>query len=154
MDNFAIAKNETEALQKIQETNLDAMVVLEETPQKKSDNYSYDNSLETDEDVSIVEMLPGYWKFNVKNNADQFLVINQENYPGWVATIDGAASKIYQADYLFQAISVPGGKHEVIVKYESKPLIIGAILSIIGLSFVLAVALYEFFIKRKPRKNI
>ncbi len=149
VDDYMIAKNETEVLQKIQEIDLNKTIVLEENPEQKNNNknYSKNDLTEKNEKISIVDFLPGFWRLAINTNKNSFLFVNQVNYPGWNAKIDGIAAKIYQADYLFQAIYVPSGKHEITLKYKSKPLIIGAILTIIGLSLILLISLYTFIKK-------
>jgi hypothetical protein len=42
-----------------------------------------------------------------------YLVLADTNYPGWQARLDGARTPIYQAHYLFRAVYVPAGEHEV-----------------------------------------
>lgn len=156
VDDYIVAKNEVESLQKTQEVDLKKMIVLEETPEKKtnSENYPKNNLPEKTNEISVIELHPGFWRLAVKNNKNAFLFLSQANYPGWTANIDGLPVKIYQADYLFQAVFVPGGKHEIIIKYEPKPLIIGTILTIIGLSSVFLIALYDFCKKRKALKRL
>jgi hypothetical protein len=42
-----------------------------------------------------------------------YLVLIDTNYPGWQASIDGIRTPIYQADYLFRAVYLPPGRHEI-----------------------------------------
>jgi len=49
----------------------------------------------------------------VESDRDAILVFGEVAYPGWRATIDGAATPLYTADYLFRAVRVPAGRHEV-----------------------------------------
>ena len=49
----------------------------------------------------------------VESDRDALLVFGEVAYPGWRATIDGAATPLYTADYLFRAVRVPAGRHEV-----------------------------------------
>ena len=155
-DNYIVARDEAETLQKIQEIDLKKIVVLEETPARiiNSGSYPKNNLLEKTEEPSIIELRPGFWRLKVKTAKDGFLFLSQANYPGWIAKIDEIPVKIYQADYLFQAVFIPAGEHEIIIKYESKPLINGAILTIIGISSVFLISLYVFCQKRKILKKI
>jgi hypothetical protein len=47
-----------------------------------------------------------------------WLVFSESYMPGWTATIDGTATPIYRANYLFQAVRVPAGKHAVHFVYH------------------------------------
>ncbi|MDP3057419.1 MAG: YfhO family protein [bacterium] len=156
IDDYILAENETESLQKTQEVDLEKIIVLEETPEKKTngENYPKNDLPEKTNEISVVEFHPGFWRLAVKNDKSAFLFLSQANYPGWTAKIDDLPVKIYQADYLFQAVFVPGGKHEIIIKYEPRPLIIGTILTIIGLSSVFLIVLYDFCKKRKSLKRL
>lgn len=42
-----------------------------------------------------------------------WLVFSEASFPGWDASIDGMAAPLYTANYLFQAVYVPAGKHTV-----------------------------------------
>lgn len=152
VSSYAIALNENDALLKIQKENLKKVVILEENPEQNNIIENSPNDILSDEaeNILITQFRPGLWRFRVKNEKNAFLFISQSNYPGWSAKIDGIDTKIYQADYLFQAIFVPRGDHEIIIKYESKPLINGLILTIIGLSLIAFISLYTKFKKIHP----
>lgn len=151
-DNHVFAENETAALQKIQTVDLKKTIVLEEIPAENADgdNYLKNNLSKKINEISIAEFQPGFWRLEANIDQSDFLFLNQANYPGWNAKIDGKPAKIYQADYLFQAIFVPSGKHTIILKHESEPLIKGAILTIIGL---LLAAIIIFCELKKNRKK-
>lgn len=58
------------------------------------------------------------YTFNIETDAHQWFIFGQNNLPGWTATIDGASVEIHRANYLFQAIRVPPGKHVIEWKYK------------------------------------
>jgi hypothetical protein len=61
------------------------------------------------------------------------VVISQSYYPAWKAYVDGRPTKIWRANYAFQALEVPAGRHQIQLVYEDKKLLAGAILSTLGL---------------------
>jgi hypothetical protein len=65
--------------------------------------------------------------------AASLLVIAQTYYPAWKAYMDGRPATIWRANYAFQALEVPAGKHQIQMVYEDKKLLAGAVLSGLGL---------------------
>lgn len=47
-----------------------------------------------------------------------YLVVNDTLVPGWEATVDGQPVPFLRADYVFRAIPVPSGEHEVTMTYS------------------------------------
>jgi hypothetical protein len=65
--------------------------------------------------------------------AASLVVIAQAYYPAWKAYVDNRPAQIWRANYAFQAVQVPAGRHQIQLRYEDKPLLIGAALSSLGL---------------------
>ena len=61
----------------------------------------------------------------IKTNADKnlWLIINQNNLPGWTASVDGSPAKLCTLNSVFMAVPVSAGEHEVELKYSVKKLI-------------------------------
>ncbi len=77
----------------------------------------------------------------------RLLVVSENYYPGWSAYVDGKPTKIYRANYTFQAIVLPKIYHTIEFRYYPLSLIIGAILS--GISAVTILILFLFRAKNK-----
>lgn len=137
VDNYEIADNAQNALEKTSEINPKKTVILEEDPK-----ISLGEAVSKNKNAIISETKPGYWKLSAQTDQDAFLFFGQTHYPGWSATIDGQNAKIFQADHIFQAIFVPKGSHEIIFQFKSPPLKTGLILTILGLIITLISALY------------
>ncbi len=67
------------------------------------------------------------------------LVVAQAYYHCWRASVDGAPVPLWRANYAFQALEVPPGRHEVRVKYVDRFFQIGCCVSLAALVFCLAV---------------
>ena len=80
----------------------------------------------------------------IKVNSSQaaYLMIKQQFFPGWQASVSGQESPIYQANYLFQAIPIPAGSSTVILTYRPGSLRLGALLSIISLMLIIGIYRY------------
>jgi hypothetical protein len=46
-----------------------------------------------------------------------YLILSDTNYPGWQAGVDGARTPLYQANYLFRAVYLPPGRHEIVFTF-------------------------------------
>ncbi len=69
---------------------------------------------------------------------DGLAVILDPFYPGWTATLDGKPVPILRADYAFQAVPVPAGRHELRLVYHARWVALGAAVSLGTLLVVLA----------------
>jgi len=84
----------------------------------------------------------------VQTNGPSFVVLNDTNYPGWVASIDGHRTPIYPANYLFRGIIVPAGAHDIEFRYAPASLAAGIALSLVSLILVACLGTLGFV--RKP----
>jgi hypothetical protein len=66
----------------------------------------------------------------VHSQAAGYLVVADVWYPGWQAYVDGERAPLLRANYLFKAIPIPAGEHEVAVLYQPKAFNLGAAVSI------------------------
>jgi uncharacterized membrane protein YfhO len=57
-------------------------------------------------------------------------------YPGWAATVDGAAAPIYRTNYAFRGVSVPAGEHTVDFRYRPASVRYGAYASMTSIGIV------------------
>lgn len=75
----------------------------------------------------------------VRSAEPGLLVINATYYPRWVATVNGIATPIYQANGPFRAVEIPAGDSVVEMDYHPLPMLIGLYLSLGCLALVLGV---------------
>lgn len=79
----------------------------------------------------------------VRADADAFLVLNEVNYPGWGATVDGRAARIHQTDYVLRGVAIPAGEHMVEFTFAPRSLRAGAALSAFAFIMLAAIALWR-----------
>lgn len=70
-----------------------------------------------------------------------YLVLADTFYPGWNAFIDGRPAPIYRADYVFRAVPLEAGEHSVIFEYRPMSLLLGALISAVGLLITIGITL-------------
>lgn len=78
---------------------------------------------------------PNRLTVRVEAPADGWLVINETDYPGWRAAVDGQEVVVRRANHLFMAVPVSRGTHAVVLRFESAAVQIGSWIS--GLSLIL-----------------
>ena len=69
------------------------------------------------------------------------LVLSDNWYPGWQATLDGRPVEVLRADAAIRAVAVPAGPHRVEMRYRLPGMGWAAALSLATLAGVLAAAL-------------
>ena len=74
----------------------------------------------------------------VVTRAPGLLVLSDTIYPGWQATIDGRATRIYRANVSQRAVLVPAGAHAVRFEFSSPTIRAGFWLSVGGILLLLA----------------
>ena len=72
--------------------------------------------------------------FEVVADATAMVVVAQTYYRPWHAYVDGRATTLWRANYAFDALEVPAGKHQVNIVYEDRSFWFGCALSLASLS--------------------
>jgi uncharacterized membrane protein YfhO len=88
----------------------------------------------------------------VEADAPAMVVVAQAFYHPWHAYVDGKPTALWRANYAFQALEVPTGKHQVSLVYEDRAFSLGIALSLIS---IVACAGIWFLIRREsnaPKK--
>jgi hypothetical protein len=68
--------------------------------------------------ATIRDYRPNRVTVEVECGAPGYLVLADIWYPGWVTAVDGVPAPLYRADFLFRAVPVPEGRHEVTFAFE------------------------------------
>ncbi len=69
--------------------------------------------------VRIISKTPDVVNLQADFSSNGYLVIAENNFPGWHAEIDGKSAPILTANYAFQALALKQGKHAI--KMEFRP---------------------------------
>jgi hypothetical protein len=92
--------------------------------------------------VELVAENPNQIEVRTQSGASGYLLLADTWYPGWQAWVDGRPAPVWRANYLFRAVPLPAGEHQVIVAYRPAWFYLGAILS--GLAWL---SLFAGFIR-------
>lgn len=105
-------------------------VLLEETPSKADVEFvKMHNEAPCPDSLEVKHFSPNKISLSVRSARPQVLFMSEIFYPGWKATIDGLPVKIFRADYIFRALLMPSGSHEVLMWYEPASFITGGWIS-------------------------
>jgi len=69
--------------------------------------------------VEVRREAPGGARLELRASfeADGFLVLHDNHYPGWRATVNGSPAPICRANHTFRAVPVPAGEHTVVFTF-------------------------------------
>jgi hypothetical protein len=93
---------------------------------------------------------PEHLVLDVDAPARGFLVLADQYYPGWQATVNGAPVPIYRANYMFRLVEVPAGASRVEFRYRPSSVLLGAGIS--ALTLVVLAVLFWSGRTRRPRE--
>jgi hypothetical protein len=91
---------------------------------------------------------PSRVEFEIEADAPALAVISQTYFHWWQANVDGRPVPLLRANYAFQAVEVPSGRHTVELAYRDRSFVAGVILSLLSL----AVCLCAWLLNRVPSK--
>lgn len=124
------------------EINLQEVVILE----SKSESLDPDCQIVGVSNIEKVTESPNNIVIRTSTSSAGYLVVADQWYPGWRAQLDGKEVEIFRADFLFRAIQLPAGNHEVILRYRPAWFYAGGIISLLT---CLGMALSLIFIRRE-----
>ena len=61
-----------------------------------------------------------------------YLVLSEVYYPGWRAWVDGKETPVYRADYLFRAVYLDPGSHDVVFTFRPRYYLMAGIASLVA----------------------
>lgn len=76
-------------------------------------------------------------------NKKSFVVLTDNAFPGWKASVDGHDVRIFRADYTFMAVALEPGKHHIVFSYDPPELQLGLRIAGVAALLWLGLLLYE-----------
>lgn len=71
-------------------------------------------------------------------SAPGWVVLSDNFFPGWEATVDGKPARILRANCSLRAVAVSGGSHQLVFNYRPRAITNGRMISAVGLLFITA----------------
>jgi hypothetical protein len=125
-------------LSTMKQTDFRKRVLLEDfTPPKEAETSNEGRSREAE----IVRHEPDRVVIHVADGPPGWLVLSDVWYPGWTCTVNGTETPIHRADFLFRAVPISEGAHEVEFTFALPRYELGKRISALTLAFVIAVAM-------------
>jgi hypothetical protein len=84
--------------------------------------------------VRSVRFRPQMLEFEIEARHACIVSVAQSFYPAWRAYVDGQSARLWPANYAFQAMVVPAGRHHVTVAYEDRWFRAGLAISLLSLA--------------------
>ncbi|MDP2660980.1 MAG: YfhO family protein [Dehalococcoidia bacterium] len=105
--------------------------------------------------ASIVSYQPERVAVQANMASPGYLVLTDSYYPGWRAFVDGQEQPVLRAEYLFRAVYVPAGAHQVEFRYEPGSFRWGMAISISALALMALAAVIASVRRRRglPQKD-
>ena len=75
---------------------------------------------------------PELLRVRLETPTPRMLVFAESFLPGWEATLDGAPTEIWRANAHYQAVWVPAGAHEIVIRYRPPAFRLGIAIALIG----------------------
>jgi hypothetical protein len=89
--------------------------------------------------VEIGDYQPDRLVLRVSTRAPALLMLSEVYYPAWKAYVNGDPVRLYVANHLMRGVPVPAGTSDVALRYESRHLTAGLLIS--GASYAVLIAL-------------
>lgn len=147
---YEVIADREEILNRISHPDFDHKnsVILEEEPEVHSAETDTSSAsgiawIETDNINSVI--------VKAELSRPGFLVLSENYYPSWKAYVDGQEAKIYRADYLFRAVHLGPGKHELRFIFRSGPYRAGKTSGL--LTAGLLMVMFLFYVVGRTRQN-
>lgn len=95
-------------------------------------------------DARIVASRFGLSSASITVEADKptMLTVSQSYYPAWKARVNGKPSPLWRANYAYQALEIPAGRHQTDLFYRDSMFLSGSFVAFVGL-----LGLFSFYFR-------
>lgn len=97
--------------------------------------------------IKLIASTASSASYQVSTDKPGFLIFSEPYIPGWNWIIDGWRVDSVRANYAFQAVAVPAGKHLIERKYRPGSFVLGSAISLIAVVFLFIAVVIKKTIK-------
>jgi uncharacterized membrane protein YfhO len=97
-----------------------------------------------------VERTPNRLLLEVESSGPGLLILSENWFPAWRATVDGEEVPVLRADHTLRGVPIPGGAHRVEMWYESSVLRGALGVSLVSLFALLGASIAGLVWRRRP----
>jgi hypothetical protein len=91
-------------------------------------------------EVKVIAYTPNRIELNVNSDRPAFLATSEPMYPGWIATLNGAAEPLLMTNGAFRGMFLPAGQSNIVMQYRPTSLAIGAAISMLVALLIAGIA--------------
>ena len=108
--------------------------------------------LPANESIKLTGQSANHLELSITAASEGYVVINQNFYPGWRATLDGNDALIERADYTFQAVYVGAGRHRLSLDFT--PTLFWPLLAVSVTTWLLGLGWLGLGLARRPVRDL
>jgi hypothetical protein len=137
------------ALEALKAADFRHTVLLDGFASETESNSTYSR---TAQPAVIKEYTPNRISIEAHADAPGWLVLTDIWYPGWSCSVDDTEETVYRANFLFRAVQVAPGRHEIVFTFAPRSYRLGKLVSAMALAVVGALCLLAYFSRWRGRK--
>jgi hypothetical protein len=123
------------------EVDLSKVALIEATPP-----FELDGGNTEDDIVKVTEHNPpdGIVRVSTQSKGPRLLVLSENYQSNWSVYVDGQERPLVRANYVWKAVFLPTGSHEVEFRYQSDNVFWSRTVSIASLALVIMMSIFDY----------
>ena len=132
---ITVIPDATAALKALRDGRIDPSqtAVLERQPSGPIGDQPVEDRTADQVRVTRRDLAAGIVEIEAASSGPRMLVISDNYYPNWRATVDGQDVELLRANYVWKAVYLPGGPHTVTLRYDSRAVTVSRTISLLTL---------------------
>ncbi|MBM3277904.1 MAG: hypothetical protein FJY95_07455 [Candidatus Handelsmanbacteria bacterium] len=92
----------------------------------------------------VYDLAGGRVSLRTRSQGPRLLLIAENFFPNWQATVDGQPTRLLRANYVWQAVYLPAGEHQVELRYHSRVVSLSRWAALLSLLAVVGVGIWDW----------